>query len=39
MNESYPFMVPADDLRAHFVACKHRNLAQELEMRACARDH
>jgi hypothetical protein len=34
MSELYPFMVPADDLRAHFVARKHGDLAQELEVRA-----
>ena len=37
MNESYPFVVPSDDLRAHLVARKHGDLAQELEVRACIR--
>ena len=37
MREWYPFVVPADDLRAHLIARKHGDLAQELEVRSWAR--
>lgn len=32
METTHPFLVPGDDARANFVGCKHRDLADEVEV-------